>query len=165
MPRPGAELASIFHMDNQPGPQKKSDEPGGKAPPERTIRVLLAEDDHDIREALVAVLESDGCEVFAAKNGSELLERLGGWLLEEDPEPPADIIITDVRMPGFDGLSIVDNLRAYGWPLPVIIISAFADEEMRATVAGIQAAALMEKPLDIERLRPTMLRLIDSEED
>jgi CheY-like chemotaxis protein len=130
----------------------------------RTIRVLLAEDDHDIREALVAVLESDGCEVHAAKSGSELLERLGGWLLEEDPEPPADIIITDVRMPGFNGLSVVDGLRAYGWPLPVIIISAFADEEMRAKVAGIQSAVLMEKPLDMNRLRPTMLRLIDGKE-
>jgi CheY-like chemotaxis protein len=126
--------------------------------------VLLAEDDHDVREALVAVLESEGCEVHAAKSGSELLERLGGWLLKEDPEPPADIIITDVRMPGFDGLSIVDGLRAYGWPLPVIIISAFADDEMRTKVAGIRSAALMEKPLDMDRLRPTMLRLIDGKE-
>jgi CheY-like chemotaxis protein len=130
----------------------------------RTIRVLLAEDDHDVREALVAVLESEGCEVHATKSGSELLERLGGWLLEEDPKPPADIIITDVRMPGFNGLSIVDGLRAYGWPLPVIIISAFADDEMRTKVAGIRAAALMEKPLDMEQLRPTMLRLIDGKE-
>jgi CheY-like chemotaxis protein len=136
----------------------------GAEDPLRTIRVLLAEDDHDIREALVAVLESDGCEVHAARSGSELLERLGGWLLEEDPEPPADIIITDVRMPGFDGLSIVDGLRAYGWPLPVIIISAFADDEMRAKVAGIRSAALMEKPLDMERLRSTMLRLTGRKE-
>ena len=129
------------------------------------IRVLLAEDDQDIREALVAVLEAEGCDVLAVVNGSELLERLGNWLLEEASEPPADVIITDVRMPGFNGLSIIDGLRAYGWPLPVIVISAFADDEMRTKIADIRSAALMEKPLDIKRLKPTMLRLIGREEN
>ena len=129
------------------------------------IRVLLAEDDQDIREALVAVLEAEGCDVLAVVNGSELLERLGNWLLEEASEPPADVIITDVRMPGFNGLSIIDGLRAYGWPLPVIVISAFADDEMRTKIADIRSAALMEKPLDIKRLKPMMLRLIGREEN
>lgn len=147
---------------------KTSDEASGTGPAgpgQAPIRVLLAEDDHDIREALVAVLEAEGCDVQSAVNGSELLERLGSWLLKEGAEPPADIIITDVRMPVFTGLSIVDGLRAYGWPLPVIIISAFADDEMRMKVDGIRSAVLMEKPLDMERLKPTMLRLIGREEN
>jgi CheY-like chemotaxis protein len=150
-------------MDIQRGqPMPKKSEEAGRNSPQgcAPIRVLLAEDDPDIREALVAVLETEGCDVHALNNGSELLEHLGSWLLEEESEAPADVIITDVRMPGFNGLNIIDGLRAYGWPLPVVVISAFADDEMRQAVARMKSAAFMEKPIDIKRLKPTILRMI-----
>ena len=137
---------------------RSSPEQSDSAQPAPT-RVLLAEDDHDIREALVGVLESDGCEVHAVNDGSELLEYLGSWLAEQTDDAPADVIVTDVRMPGFNGLSIVDGLRAYGWPLPVIIISAFGDHELRAKVDRIESAMFLEKPLDIDRLKSAIRRL------
>jgi CheY-like chemotaxis protein len=120
----------------------------------RSARILLAEDDDEIRRALERLLSFDGYQVFAVENGGELLDYLSSWILGDTSEVPADVIITDVRMPGFNGLSILEGLRARGWTLPVIVISAFADPEIRERVERLGGAVFFAKPfepLDLER--------------
>lgn len=117
----------------------------------RRARILLAEDDTDIRNELVRLLRLGGHEVYALRDGSELMDAMSAWILAEEPDPPIDLIITDVRMPGFNGLSIVEGLRANGWTKPIIVISAFGDSEMRERIGAMPDVVFFDKPFDATR--------------
>jgi CheY-like chemotaxis protein len=114
----------------------------------RPLRILLAEDDHDVRIGLARLLLFDGHDVYAVCNGAELLDELAAWILEEQPEPPVDVIVTDIRMPGLNGLNIVEGLRANGWDQPIIVISAFADDATRERIRQIGGVEFLAKPFD-----------------
>jgi len=114
-------------------------------------RVLLAEDDDDVRDAISSWLDLFGYEVIPVTTGAELLERMGSWLLENG-EPPCDAIVTDVRMPGFNGLNIVEGLRDSGWTRPIVVISAFGDDAMRARIQGMDHVQFLAKPFDPDSL-------------
>lgn len=137
------------------GPTDGAGAAGGASPSERArgrIRILLAEDDWDLRTALVNLLKFDGYEVSAVANGSELLDALASWILAETTHPPVDVILTDVRMPGFGGLSIVEGLRANGWGQPIIVISAFGDDALRDRIRRLPGVMFLPKPLDLAEL-------------
>lgn len=120
----------------------------------------MAEDDDDTRMALAQLLELDGYEVVTVPSGADLLDKLASWILEESSKPPADVIVTDVRMPGFNGLNIAEGLRANGWTLPILVMSAFADPEMRRRVRNMGAAALLAKPFDPRALEHAIVDLV-----
>jgi CheY-like chemotaxis protein len=136
------------------------EEPTVTKSPSRRFRVVLAEDDHDLRRALARLLECDGYDVHTVASGAQLLDYLASWILCEVTRPPADAIVTDVRMPGFNGLSIVEGLRANGWPQPIIVISAFSDEVMRDRVERLGGSALLAKPFEPTDLERTLNDLI-----
>jgi DNA-binding response OmpR family regulator len=131
----------------------------GRVRPRPRLRILLAEDDYELRGALHALLETDGYDVHTVPHGAAMLDFLASWILYQDREPPVDLIITDVRMPGFNGLSILEGLRANGWTTPVIVISAFGDESMRARVQKLGSAAYFPKPFDPLALERAILQL------
>lgn len=124
------------------------------------MRILVAEDDADTRVALTQLLEGDGYAVQTASSGAELLELLSPWILEEQPEPPADVIITDIRMPGLSGLNIVEGLRANGCTLPIVVITAFADPSTRRRVEEMGVSALLPKPFEPAELERALERLV-----
>lgn len=118
-------------------------------------RILLAEDDFEMRQMLSATLRRDGYEVLEAKNGSELLEYLDG------PEPVQNVhaIVTDVRMPGLSGLQAIDWLQHVRvLSVPVLVITAFGDHRVREQAARL-GADLLEKPFELEELRARIRRL------
>jgi DNA-binding NtrC family response regulator len=118
--------------------------------PKRQRRVLLADDDPDFRLFLAATLRSDGHEVIEASDGADLLDRLGGSLLE--PEQGAiDLVITDVRMPSWSGLQALASLAGRGWP--VVVITAFGSPKVHEDAARLGAVASFDKPFDIDELR------------
>jgi two-component system, sensor histidine kinase and response regulator len=80
------------------------------------LRVLLAEDQDDVREIMVFQLELTGATVTAVPNGKVLLERI--------KDSSFDIILMDIRMPVMDGLTATRMLRAGGCRLPVIAVTA-----------------------------------------
>ncbi len=119
-----------------------------------TKRVLVAEDDDDVRLLVVTLLRKDGHDVCEACNGHELLERLA-----RSHQPP-DAIVTDIRMPGIDGLSVLMGLRDTGWATPLVLISAHVDDEVRARAIELRADALFQKPFELADLRRTVQRLL-----
>lgn len=123
---------------------------GGSIAP-RMKRVLLAEDDDDVRDALARLLRLAGYEVRCVSSGMQMIEICGAWTLDEE-EPPCDFIVTDVRMPGFNGLEVVEGLRKSGWRQPVVVISAFGDAEMQRRVRRLEPAQLFAKPFDPDAL-------------
>ncbi|MBK7398614.1 MAG: response regulator [Myxococcales bacterium] len=120
------------------------------SPLDPPARVLLAEDDPDLRATLRAVLEEHGYEVLAAGNGSETLAILSGVARHALPRP--HVIVSDVRMPGLDGLDLLRAVRLAEWTTPVVLMTAFPDLRIRERASWLGAFALLEKPLGIARL-------------
>src|SRR5438445_406562 len=121
----------------------------------RNIRVLVAEDDDDFRSLVVSSLREDGYEVIEARNGDELLELITPPVIFNPP----DAIVTDVRMPGVDGLSVTAGLRGTGWATPIILMTAHANDDVRARANELRADGLFQKPFEMRDLRRELRRL------
>jgi DNA-binding response OmpR family regulator len=124
-------------------------------PSQREPSILLVEDDEEMRRMLARVLRRDGYAVVEARNGSEALEELGTVILDRRRRRtggPA-LLITDVRLPGFSGLEILEGLRLAALPLPAILITAFGDAETHASAYRLGATYVLDKPFDVDELR------------
>jgi DNA-binding response OmpR family regulator len=107
-----------------------------------TIRplVLIADDDPDILELVSLTLERDGYEVAQARNGEEAL-RIAS-------ERHVHLAVLDLMMPGIDGYEVTRRLRARAREnrLPILILSAFAEDRQAAEALAAGADAYMRKP-------------------
>jgi DNA-binding response OmpR family regulator len=112
-----------------------------------SLRVLAIEDDPDLRRFYQAFLEEAGHQVLLAADGDEALNLL-------DPRP--DIILLDLMLPGLDGYSFLERLRASPehHRTPVIVLSA-AVSPRRRVVPG--ADVLLRKPFEFS----TLLRMVE----
>jgi CheY-like chemotaxis protein len=125
-----------------------------------SARILLAEDDARLRSIYRRALEQVGYEVEEAVDGIDLLDRIGAAFLLG--APPA-LLIVDHRMPGASGLDVLDGLRAARWSLPVVLVTAFADEPLRAAARRLGALAVVEKPFDVDDLCALALTVVRPE--
>lgn len=123
-------------------------------------RVLLAEDDRELRRLLAAELRKEGYIVEEAGSGFDLLELLGDLALRNKA---FDLIITDIRMRGLTGLSIVEGLRSGITPgtsgTPVILMTAFGDEDTHAEAKRL-GATMFDKPFDLDDFRACAINLV-----
>jgi CheY-like chemotaxis protein len=121
----------------------------------KKARVLVVEDSVGVRELERVILEGAGYRVETAVDGLD-----GAARLRDDP---ADIVISDVEMPGMDGFALTRTIRrTKGWEdVPVVIMSSRNDEEDRR--AGLDAGAsayLFKQDFDQAELVETVRRLI-----
>lgn len=121
------------------------------------VRVLVADDDPDTREALADALRQDGYEVIEAQNGWELLQHLA---IPGERPTPVDLVISDVRMPGKNGLDILAGLRWANGETPFILITGFGDSQMHAEARRLGATALLSKPFELDQLRTVVLNAL-----
>jgi DNA-binding NtrC family response regulator len=119
----------------------------------RPLRVLLAEDDSEMRRLMVVILRRNNCEVIEAKSGSQLWELIVRGALGTETEPQVDLIISDVRMPGMSGLEVLSSLRSQHAVTPMILITAFGDTDTHAEAHRLGALAVFNKPFDLDDLR------------
>lgn len=129
--------------------------------PATSTRILIAEDDGEMRFLLAWALRRQGYAVTECSDGFRMLDRLSFFLHpEEDDLEQIDLIISDIRMPGISGLSIVKGLRdCEGFP-PVILITAFGSEETHAAARELGVAAMFDKPFDLEDLLAVVRRIL-----
>jgi CheY-like chemotaxis protein len=121
-------------------------------------RVLVAEDDREMRRLVVEALRKDGHDVTEAADGGRLLVRLAE-VFDRDPAMAAvDIIVSDVRMPICSGLDLIERMFEARWRIPCILMTAFGDDDIRRR-AGAVGALLLDKPLSLEELREAVGRL------
>lgn len=111
-------------------------------PSEHVIHVV--EDDRPMRESLVEVLEDAGYTVRAYTRAEELLAR--GAALEPG------CVVSDVRMPGMDGLTLLRRLRSAGSALPLMLITGHGDVAMAVTAMKSGAVDFLEKPFEADTL-------------
>jgi CheY-like chemotaxis protein len=107
-------------------------------------RVLLVEDDDNERFTLTRVLERAGFEVTALAHGNNALEALAS--------SPHDAVVTDLMMPGVDGLSLVRRIAEHYPHLPLVLTSAYPMCRGQLDRLDITGMHFLCKPLDIDRL-------------
>lgn len=116
------------------------------------LRVLYVEDDADTLQELSRYLKKRVGFLVSVKNGLEALEAVSKY--------PFDILITDLRMPGMDGLSLVRTLRENGSRFPVIITSAFSDSDSIIQAVDLGIVKYCIKPINTAELTLTLERLV-----
>jgi two-component system nitrogen regulation response regulator NtrX len=103
-------------------------------------RILIVDDDAAVRKVLRRILSSAGYNVQEAGDAFQALDVL-------DAQPP-DAALLDLKMPGMDGLGLIDNLRQRGLEIPVVVLTGHGDEFTSQQVLDAGAAAYLTKPPD-----------------
>jgi CheY-like chemotaxis protein len=112
-----------------------------------------------MRCLLALALRADGFEVIEVATGGELMDRIAELVNVSAPHRRAmDLIITDMRMPVVSGLHALARLRQFDRTTPVILITAFADEDTHVAAERL-GAHVFDKPFDLEDLRMAALHL------
>ena len=117
---------------------------------EPTINVWIVDDDESIRWVLEKSLTREGMAVQSFPGAAELLDALG--------EASPDVLISDIRMPGLDGLALMERVRAQKPDLPVIIVTAHSD--LDAAVSSFKGGAFeyLPKPFDVDSVASLVRR-------
>jgi two-component system nitrogen regulation response regulator GlnG len=117
-----------------------------------TSEIWIAEDDRSLRWVMEKAIRREEIQVRSFENGEDLLDALA----EDQPE----IIISDIRMPGMDGLELLQRIHADHPEMPIIITTAHSD--LDSAVAAYQSGAFeyLPKPFDLEELVDVARRAI-----
>ena len=119
-------------------------------------RVLLAEDEKDAREILTFYLNNLFDEVDVVKNGEEGYKLFKKTLANKESY---DLVITDIKMPKLDGLSMVEEMTKLKPDQKYIIVSAYKDEEYLLKAIGLNIAGYFVKPLDIDKMMKLLKKI------
>jgi DNA-binding response OmpR family regulator len=122
-------------------------------------RILLAEDDQEMRSLVASALRADGYEVIEVADGGRLLACVGTTYMNGTSDIAYDLLVSDIRMPAYNGIDILEGLREAGWPTPVILMTGFGNRETSARAEEL-GATLFNKPFDIDDLRTAVRHLI-----
>ncbi|MEO6392790.1 MAG: sigma-54 dependent transcriptional regulator [Pyrinomonadaceae bacterium] len=117
--------------------------------------LLIVDDEPGIREVLTLVFERDGHHVRSAENG-----RLALGLLHQDP---ADLILSDVRMPDMDGIELLRNAREAHPDIAVIMMTAFATVDTAREAFKLGADDFVQKPFDIDELKLVVAKALEKQ--
>lgn len=108
------------------------------------IIIAIIDDDQDLRESLQDLLETEGLESRLYASAEEFIDRNG--------YNEVDCILADVRMSGMSGIELLRVLSGKDSSPPVLIMTAYADNGMRATALRAGAAGFLAKPIDTVQL-------------
>ena len=118
------------------------------------VRILIIEDDKEMRSLLEDVLGEEGFKTESVSNGSEGLRKV--------TQEPFDLILTDIRMPGLTGLDILPAIRRLQPEASVIVITAFGNEEVHRRSVEKGAAGYLEKPIHMDKLKTLVHEMVSS---
>lgn len=107
-------------------------------------RVLVVDDEPEVRQVLHEFLASRGYEVFLAASGPEALDNLSAL--------KPDLVLLDVAMPGIDGVETLRRIMAVDASLPVIMVTANADIGVTSKLLALGAVDYVPKPFDLDYL-------------
>jgi two-component system nitrogen regulation response regulator NtrX len=114
----------------------------------RMHRVLIVDDEADIRETVDMILRYEKFETLLAKDGEEAVKLLA--------DPGADLVLLDVKMPGRDGLEVLAEIKASRPDVDVVMISGHGTIHTAVEATKLGAFDFIEKPLDRERILLTL---------
>ena len=123
-------------------------------------RLLLAEDDSELRALLASSLREDGFEVVEVADGNALVDRLADAMAADGSLDGYDLVVSDIRMPGFSALEVMIGMRRMLFRTPVVLITAFGDPKTHERAKRLGASLVIDKPFDVDELRSAVTRLV-----
>ena len=117
--------------------------------------ILIVDDEQSYRQLLSLVFEGDGHSIRTASNGREALS-----LLQREP---ADVVISDVRMPDMDGIEMLSSVRETQPDLGVVLMTAFASVETAREAFKLGADDFIQKPFDVEELKLIVKKTLEKQ--
>lgn len=123
--------------------------------------ILVAEDDEAMRAILVNTLKRGGYDVFEISDSRNLRMFLKDMSLPAGSRtfPKVDLIVSDIRMPGRTALEVLSDFKQVAKEVPVVLITAFADPKTQKKALNLGAAAVFDKPFEINDLKAVLLKL------
>jgi two-component system nitrogen regulation response regulator NtrX len=117
-------------------------------------RILVIDDEAAIRDSLKMILDYEGYEVLTAATGED-------GIAQAEREAP-DLVFLDVKMPGMDGLEVLQRLRHLVEVTPIVVISGHGTVQTAVEATKLGAFDFIEKPLETERVLVTVRNAVDS---
>jgi FixJ family two-component response regulator len=108
------------------------------------LEIAVIDDDESFRVALVESLSSLGYGADGYASAEDYIRAVGGKSF--------DCVVTDIHMPGMNGLDLMKRLATQGSTIPVVLITARSDTNLEARAAAAGAACLLRKPFEINNL-------------
>lgn len=118
----------------------------------RTTRLLLVDDEPHFCQVMAMHLADEGYQVTTATQATEALERF--------QRGPFHLIITDLKMPGMDGLAFLERIRSISPYVPVIVLTAYGTVETAVQAMKLGAFDYILKPVDVEELKIVVARAL-----
>lgn len=122
-----------------------------------TARLLIVDDDRAFRMSTAALLRSEGYAVELAGDAQEAVAQLRAARY--------DLMLLDLRMPGIDGIALVEALRLWGEPIPVLMISGAGTIDSAVRALHVGADDFLTKPVEPEALFARVAELLDRRPD
>lgn len=138
--------------DASPQPSGTASRPG----PDTRPRILVVDDEPGIRELLSRTLTMSDYDVDVAGDGASAVDRLRS--------SQYDLLLTDIRMPGMDGLAVIREARRYHPGLPVIIITGYSTESTAIEALNLGVSAYITKPFQRHQVLSRVARALGLDE-
>jgi CheY-like chemotaxis protein len=123
-----------------------------------SFSILIVDDEPDIadlfRQRFRREVRQEQYVLHFAGSGEEALRRLA------EIHPELIVILSDINMPGMDGLELLGEIRRVRPDLPVLMVTAYGDDDRKRRADELGAAAFLAKPVDFEQLKQHLLRLM-----
>jgi two-component system, response regulator, stage 0 sporulation protein F len=123
-----------------------------------SVSILVVDDEPDVAELFRQRFRRETRQgtyvLHYAASGEEALDKLGSGI-----EPQLIVILSDINMPGMDGLELLAAIKQRRPDLPVMMVTAYGDDERRRRASELGAAEFLTKPVDFERLKEQLRQL------
>ena len=120
-------------------------------------RILVIDDEPNVRTVLAMLLEDDGYEVVTAENGER-----GKAIVDDGPD--LDLVISDLKMPGLDGLALLRHLKQSSRDVPLVMITAYGSIEKAVEAMKGGAADFITKPFNKDVIRHVVHKLLKADD-
>ncbi len=124
-------------------------------------RILLAEDDGDLRTLVSLKLRDAGFDVTEASDGKDLLERLIDGYSPDGRYDPFDMVLSDINMPHFNALDVMVGARRCLATTPVVLMTSFGDAHTHEQALRLGATAVLDKPLRLDDLSAMLVQILN----
>ena len=123
-----------------------------------SVSILVVDDEPDVADLFRQRFRREARQgtyvMHFATSGVEALDRLAGEI-----QPPLVAVLSDINMPGMDGLELLGEIKQRRPDLPVMMVTAYGDDERRRCASVLGACQFITKPVDFDRLKEQLRQL------
>lgn len=124
-------------------------------------KILVVDDEEDVRETIKLQLEAENYNVIEAENGEEAIKVLKSG----DNLTNCGLILCDIRMPKVNGLECIAYFREQAPGIPIVVVTGFPDTEMAVDLMGKGVKDYLVKPVESEKLMKIVNKLVAEGKD